>query len=68
LSVEDIIAAGGGPTALARAVQQIDGKPLTQEAVSKWKRLKRIPLSRVPAIARATGLPRERIAPAFYAE
>lgn len=53
----------GGQAALARQVG------VTQQAVWNWiHRDRRIPAERVPAVARATSLPRHFLRPDIYSE
>lgn len=59
LPTEEIVAAGGGPSALAR---QLGIKP---QGVSQWRR---VPSERVLEVERITGFSRYQIRPDIYGE
>ena len=50
--IERAIAAAGSPSALARALG------VSNQVVGNWRRRGRVPLGRVWAVERATGVPR----------
>lgn len=52
--------AAGGPTNLARALGIRHG------AIRSWHEAGRIPAERVPAVERATGIPRHQLRPDLY--
>lgn len=63
VSVPDLIAEHGGLTAFARAV----GHKVS--TVQYWRdKSKRIPAEAVPAVERATGVPRTRLRPDIYGD
>lgn len=61
-SIADIIAAGGGPSAIARSLSAL-GTAITPQAVGQWKR---VPGERALDIEALTGISRYRIRPDIY--
>lgn len=55
------VQAMGSQEKLARAID----KRLTRQAISVWVQKGRIPLTRVPAVSRVTGIPKAELDPAF---
>ncbi len=55
------VAAAGSQLKLARMID----RKLTRQAISDWVRKGRIPLKRVPAVSKATGIPKKILDPAF---
>jgi DNA-binding transcriptional regulator YdaS (Cro superfamily) len=60
MDVSEIIAAGGGPTQLGKAVG------VDHSTVIGWRRAGRIPAERVAAVSRATGVARHMIRADLY--
>jgi len=57
VGVRRAIKAAGGLMVLARDLK------ITAQSINKWKR---IPRSRIVAVERVTGVPREKLAPELY--
>lgn len=55
------VQAAGSRAKLGRAIQP----PVCRQAVDKWVRDGRIPLKRVSAVSKATGIPKKLLDPAF---
>lgn len=55
------VQAAGSQLKLARMID----KNLTRQAISEWVRKGRIPLNRVSAVSKATGIPKKLLDPAF---
>ena len=60
MTAKDVIQAGGGPTAVARALD------VRQSVVSNWAIRNRIPAERVLEIERITGVPCWEIRPDIF--
>jgi DNA-binding transcriptional regulator YdaS (Cro superfamily) len=53
----------GGPAALAKALADLSGEPISSQAVSQWKK---VPPDRVLDVERITGISRHELRPDVF--
>lgn len=53
----------GGPAALAKALSELSGKPISSQAVSQWKK---VPADRAVDVEEITGVSRHQLRPDVF--
>lgn len=63
--IDEVFEKAGGRAKLRQALLTPNGKPISNQTMSDWKRSGRIPARHAVAVETLTGIPRERLCPDF---